>query len=126
MSVSECTVLVCDDSILARKRLKTLLEANGITQIVEATNGQEAIDRYKEHTPDIVFMDIVMPVKDGVQAVKEITEFNAEAYIVMVSSVGTKEYLRDAIKEGAKEFIQKPIEDGKFAEFLQRIIKGGH
>ena len=115
-------VLVCDDSILARKKLKNLLVESGIEDVVEAADGQQAVDKYKEIKPDFVFMDIVMPVKDGVDAVKEIVEFDANAFVVMVSSVGTKEYLHNAIKNGAKDFIQKPIEDSRFKELISKLV----
>ena len=68
-------ILICDDSILARKQLKDIIEAHGCNSFLEASNGQEAIDVYKEHKPELVFVDIVMPVKDGVQAIHEIREF---------------------------------------------------
>ncbi|MGN0480337.1 MAG: response regulator [Lachnospiraceae bacterium] len=117
----EYKVLICDDSILARKRLKNLLASSGVEAVFEAANGQEAIDKYKEHMPNAVFMDIVMPVKDGIQAVTEIMEFDKNANIIMVSSVGTQEYLKHAIKAGASDFLQKPIEEDKFAEFMLRL-----
>ncbi len=119
--VEEYRVLVCDDSILARKRLKNLLAVNGVKTIYEAVNGQEAVDQYKANRPDVVFMDIVMPIKDGIEAVKEIIAFDEKANIVMVSSVGTHGYLKDAIKAGASDFLQKPIEDVKFADFMQKL-----
>lgn len=121
----EYKVLVCDDSILARKRMKNLLVANGINAVYEAANGQEAVDQYMAVKPDVVFMDIVMPVKDGIDAVKEIIAADMAANIVMVSSVGTQEYLKDAIKAGAKDFLQKPIDETKFVEFVKKLLQGG-
>ncbi len=121
----EYKVLVCDDSILARKRMKNLLVANGVNAVYEAANGQEAVDQYMAVKPDVVFMDIVMPVKDGIDAVKEIIAADAAANIVMVSSVGTQEYLKDAIKAGAKDFLQKPIDEAKFVEFVKKLLQGG-
>ena len=80
-------ILICDDSILARKQLKDIIVEHGYQDFLEASNGQEAIDLYKEHKPELVFVDIVMPVKDGVQAIHEIREFDPEANIIVVSSV---------------------------------------
>ena len=62
MNISEMKVLVCDDSILVRKKLSDLLKKTGITQIIEAKDGVQAVELYKENKPDIVFMDIVMPL----------------------------------------------------------------
>ena len=74
MKLDEAKILIGDDSILARKQLKDIIAQYGGTTFVEAANGQEAIDKFKSDKPDIVFLDIVMPVKDGIAAVKEIRE----------------------------------------------------
>lgn len=111
-------ILICDDSVLARKQLKDILKTLGCNCFLEATNGQEAIDLYKALHPSIVFLDIIMPIKDGIAAVKEIIAYDPSAYIVIVSSVGTKEQLKNAIQEGAREFVQKPI----LASYIRDII----
>ena len=111
-------ILVCDDSMLIRKKLKEVLKSCGCTNILEASNGQEAVDSYKENNPDLVFMDIIMPFKNGIEAVKEIIEFDNEAKVVMASSAGTKEHVKIAIKAGAFEFVQKPWEK----EQINKII----
>lgn len=115
--------LICDDSILIRKKLKDLLISNGYSDISEAINGQEAIDKYKLTKPDVVFMDIVMPVKTGIDAVKEILAFDKNAKIIMASSSGTKTNLREAIEAGAFEFIQKPFDTDKILEILTKLNK---
>ncbi len=112
MDYSNKSVLICDDSILARKQLKdAIVEYCGddIT-IYEGKNGQEAVDIYKEHKPNLVLLDIVMPEMDGTTAVANIIALDPEATIVIVSSVGTQLQLKKAISAGAKDFIQKPIE----------------
>ena len=91
----------------------------GGTTFVEAANGQEAIDKFKSDKPDIVFLDIVMPVKDGIAAVKEIRESDPKAVIIIVSSVGTQAQLKNAIEAGAKDFIQKPLN----VEQIERVLK---
>lgn len=115
--------LICDDSILIRKKLKDLLVSNGYSDISEATNGQEAIDKYKLNRPNVVFMDIVMPIKTGIDAVKEILDFDKSAKIVMASSSGTKTNLREALEAGAFEFIQKPFETDKILDILAKLNK---
>lgn len=111
-------ILVCDDSMLIRKKLKEVLKSCGCNNILEASNGQEAVDSYKENNPDLVFMDIIMPFKNGIEAVKEIIEFDNDAKVVMASSAGTKEHVKVAIKAGAFEFVQKPWEK----EQINKII----
>ncbi|MCI9526601.1 MAG: response regulator [Lachnospiraceae bacterium] len=117
-------ILICDDSILARKQLKDIIVEHGYQDFLEASNGQEAIDLYKEHKPELVFVDIVMPVKDGVQAIHEIREFDPEANIIVVSSVGTQTQLRNAIMEGARDFVQKPYTNSGIADILKARFGG--
>ena len=117
-------ILICDDSILARKQLKDTITACGYDNFLEASNGQEAIDVYKEHKPELVFVDIVMPVKDGVEAIHEIREFDPNAHIIVVSSVGTQTQLKNAIMEGAKDFIQKPFTSNAIKEIIHARFEG--
>lgn len=125
MTLETIKILICDDSILARKKLKDYLSSIGCTNLFEAADGQAAINTYKEQKPDIVFLDIVMPVKDGISAVKEIMEFDSSAHIVMTSSVGTQQNLKEALKAGARDFIQKPLDTAQVKHVLETKIKGG-
>ena len=125
MSEKLLKVLICDDSMLMRKKLKDSLTLCGSFDILEATDGQKAVDMYKENNPDLVFMDIVMPVKDGIQAVSEIKAFDEKAKIVMASSSGTKEHLKKAIKAGAIDFIQKPWEQEQITKIVNNVLKEG-
>lgn len=123
MSLSNASVLVCDDSILARKQLKDVISAfSPDVTIKEAANGQEAIDAYKELNPSLVFLDIVMPVKDGIAAVQEIITYDPDADIVIVSSTGTQTQLKNAIEAGAKDFIQKPFSDTQVTKVLAKHL----
>ena len=118
-------ILICDDSMLMRKKLKDSLNLCGSFEYLEATDGQMAVDIYKEQNPDLVFMDIVMPVKDGITAVLEIKEFDKNAKVAMASSTGTKENLRKAIEAGAFEFIQKPWEQEQINKIVNNFLKKG-
>lgn len=118
MIMDNKTVLISDDSVLARKQLKDILKHFGCSSFLEAANGQEAVNLYKENKPCLVFLDIVMPVMDGITAVKEIMAFDPSADIIIVSSVGTQDQLKNAIMEGARDFIQKPLQ----ASQIQKII----
>lgn len=124
MLLENAKILISDDSILARKQLKDYLSAHGLVNFIEASNGQEAIDLYKAEKPDLVFLDIVMPVKDGIAAVTEICEFDKSADIVMVSSVGTQAQLKLAIEAGAKDFIQKPLNAEQFSRLINSHFEG--
>lgn len=115
----DCKILVCDDSILARKNLTGLLKGFGYTNISEVSNGEDAVNFCKENKPELVFLDIVMPVKDGVTATGEIMAANPDTKIIIVSSVGTQTHLKEAIRAGAKDFIQKPIDE----ELLKQVVE---
>jgi len=123
MTKDNAKILICDDSILARKSLTNLLNGVGITNILEAANGQAAVDICKEQTPDVVFLDIIMPIKDGITATKEIMAINPSTKVIMCSSVGTQTHLREAIKAGAKDFIQKPVESTTLKQVIDHIFK---
>ena len=108
MAENDLKILICDDSLLARRSLRENLKSLNCTNVFEVSDGQAAIDMYKQEHPDITFLDIVMPVKDGITAVKEICAYDKDAYLIMVSSVGTQAHLKEALKSGANDFIQKP------------------
>jgi two-component system chemotaxis response regulator CheY len=125
MSENLTKILICDDSILMRKKLRESLNSCGSFEILEATDGEKAVKIYKEEKPALVFMDIVMPVKDGITAVSEIKEFDKKAKVVMASSSGTKEHLKKAIKAGAFEFIQKPWEQEQITRIVKNLDRKG-
>ena len=125
MDLSNKSILICDDSILARKSLKDAINsyASGAT-FYEATNGEQSVSLYKEHHPDMDLLDIVMPLKDGISATKEIIKENADATIIIVSSVGTQLQLKKAIEAGAKDFIQKPINQAQIDRLINIHLGG--
>ncbi|MBP1573513.1 MAG: response regulator [Oscillospiraceae bacterium] len=124
MTINEMTVMICDDSMFARKKMKDYILSLGVAACYEAADGEQAVENYKEYKPSIVFMDIVMPKKTGIDAVKEIIEFDPDAKIVMASSVGTQNHLKEAINAGAFEFLQKPISNDQISKLIEMITKG--
>lgn len=125
MNISGKKILVCDDSVLARKQLMdSVKEVSEGAVFIEGKNGSEAVELYKSEKPDLVFMDIVMPEKDGNTALSEIKEFDNEAVIIIVSSVGTQDQLKKAIQLGAKDFIQKPFEKNQIQEIIELRLGG--
>lgn len=101
-----------------------MISSFGACSVIEAENGQEAIDLYIKHSPDLIFLDIVMPIKDGHSAISEIMEINPKADIVIVSSVGTQSQLRKSIQLGAKDFIQKPLNSWQIESILKNRFEG--
>lgn len=124
MKFDDTKILISDDSILARKQLKDILSQFGTPTFLEAANGQDAIDIYKKESPSIVFLDIVMPIKDGNAVIHEITDFDPDATIIIVSSVGTQSQLREAIEAGASDFIQKPINADQIEHIITSRFEG--
>lgn len=104
-------VLVVDDAAFMRVSIKNMLTKHGFEVVGEAENGNVAVQKYAELQPDIVTMDITMPEKDGLQALKEILAANPGANIVMVSAMGQESMVREAIIAGAKGFIVKPFKE---------------
>lgn len=125
MSIQDYKILICDDSILARKQIKDIIATVGEPTIYEATDGQTAIDIYKQNKPDLVFLDIVMPKKDGNIAIEEIMSFDKDAIIIIVSSVGTQSQLKCALEAGATDFIQKPFSKEQIVEAVKKYLCRG-
>lgn len=124
MNLNNVKILIGDDSILARKQLKDVLSSFGASNFIEASNGQDAIDKYLEESPSLIFLDIVMPVKDGITAINEIIAHDPHADIIVVSSVGTQGQLKAAIEAGAHDFIQKPIHNEQVESILKIRFEG--
>jgi two-component system chemotaxis response regulator CheY len=124
------TVLIVDDSTFARKIIKNfLLEVAwhfGIKLVtIEGKNGVEAVELYDLYKPGLVFMDIVMSEKTGLEALKEIREKHNDAKVVICSSMGQSAYIKEAIKLGSLDFIIKPYNDklGIIAEIFKTYAK---
>jgi two-component system chemotaxis response regulator CheY len=115
------TVLVVDDAAFMRMRAGKLLSQNGY-EVIEAENGLDALNQYTEHNPDLVLMDITMPVMDGLTAVREIRGVDPEAKIIMVSAMGQQAMVIEAIKLGAKDFIVKPYEPDSVLASVKKLI----
>lgn len=116
-------VLVVDDAAFMRMVIKMMLERNGYKVVGEAENGQAAILKYKELHPDLVTMDITMPVMSGIDACKEICKYDSNAKIVMVSAMGQDGLVRDAITSGAKSFIVKPYKEEHVLQTIGKILE---
>lgn len=114
-------VLIVDDSKTSRKFLRNMISTKHEV-IDEAVNGQEGFDKYKELKPDVVTMDITMPIIDGIEALSLIREYDPQAKVIMVTAAGQKNNLVEAIKRGATDFIQKPFEQEKIVEVIDKAM----
>lgn len=114
------TVMVVDDSSFMRGLLKKLLCENKYNVIAEAWNGIQAVEKYIEYSPDVVLMDITMPKMNGLDALKEILRIDPKANVVMLSSLGSKFNMIEALQLGAKDFVVKPYFNNLF-KILRKI-----
>jgi len=115
-------VLIVDDADFMRMMIKDILIKNGYEIAAEATDGNSALQKYKEVAPDLVTMDITMPEMDGVDTVKAIIEFDPDAKIIMVSAIGQQAIVIDAIQAGAKDFIVKPFLPERVLEAITKVL----
>ncbi len=119
-------VLIVDDSPTVRNFLKTILKRDDRFEIVgEAKNGNEAIEMVKNTSPDLVTLDITMPVKNGVDAAEEILKISKDVKILFLTSIKDKEMENIAKKLGIKYILQKPISISDLNEILDKIAKEG-
>jgi len=114
-------ILLVDDAAFMRMRCAKLLTENGYT-VGEAENGQEALHKYQSFQPDLVLMDITMPVMDGITATREIKALDPNAKVVMVSALGQQTMVIEAIKAGAKDFVVKPFEPDKILSTVKKFV----
>lgn len=113
-------ILIVDDAMFMRRVLRGILENNGYEVAGEASNGIEAIEKYKELKPDLVTMDITMPDMTGLEAVKAIREIDGSARVIMCSAMGQNAMMTEAIKNGALDYIIKPFKASAVLEALRR------
>ncbi len=116
-------ILVVDDAMFMRRMLSDILEKGKHTVCGEASNGKEAIERYKELKPDLVTMDIIMPDMSGIEAVKEVKKIDPDAKILMVSAMGQQALVLEAVQSGAIDYIVKPFQPSRVLESIDRIFK---
>lgn len=110
-----------DDADFMRMRLSRLLGENGY-EILEAENGSVAVRKYQEFKPDVVLMDITMPIMDGLTAVKEIKKLDPTARIIMCTALGQQTMVIEAIKAGARDFIVKPFQPEKVLNAVKKVL----
>lgn len=111
-------IMVVDDSILIRLNLKKIFQNNGYEVVAEAANGEEACEKYEQYKPDLVTMDITMPVMDGIMALKQICTNNSDSKVIMVSALGQEQKVVEALVNGASHFIVKPFAE---ADILRKV-----
>ncbi len=118
-------VLIVDDALFMRNLIRDILVKAGFEICGEASNALEGVQKYKELNPDLVTLDIVMPMMeemDGISAVREIISFDPEAKIVVISALGDRRLVQEALAYGAKDFVIKPFTAEKLLEVIKKAI----
>ena len=120
-------VLIVDDAMFMRNMIAEIFNGKKYKEedyqvVAEAENGIEAVEKYKEHSPDIVTMDIVMPEMTGIEALKEIMGMDSGANVIMCSALGQDSLVMEALDAGAKDFIVKPFQPEKVLDVVVRIL----
>lgn len=115
-------ILIVDDAVFMRMKLKDILTKNGYEVVGEAQNGQEAFEKYQATNPDVVTMDITMPDVDGLEALKMIRAYDPNAKVIMCSAMGQQGMVMDAIKSGAKDFIVKPFDTDRVINAITKVL----
>lgn len=116
-------ILIVDDAAFMRMMIKDILKKNDFEVCGEAEDGRQAVERYKELSPDLVTMDITMPKLDGIAAVREIKKMDPAAKIVMCSAMGQQAMVVEAIQAGALDFIVKPFQHDRVVEALRKALR---
>ena len=115
-------VLVVDDAAFMRKMVGDALSGGGHEVVGEAGNGDEAVQRYRELRPDVTTLDITMPEKDGISALKEIIAADPGAKVVMCSALGQESKVLESIKLGAKDFVVKPFQAERVLSAIDKAL----
>ena len=115
-------VLIADDAAFMRMMIKNILTQNGHEVVAEAENGQQAVEKYLEARPDVCTMDITMPEKDGLAALKEIIAADPSAKVIMCSALGQEAKVIESIRSGARDFVVKPFQQDRVLAALAKAI----
>jgi two-component system chemotaxis response regulator CheY len=113
-------VMSVDDSPITRKMIKKALEPEGFNIIGEAGNGKDAVELYSKITPDVITMDVTMPIMDGLDAAYAIKQINPEQRIIMLSAMGDEDLINNAKSRGINHFCSKPF---KPEEMINTVLK---
>ncbi|NQT24963.1 response regulator [candidate division KSB1 bacterium] len=116
------TIMIVDDARLMRNIIKNSIQEDSDHRILEAENGHQAVELYKKEKPDIVTMDITMEEKNGVEAAKEILEYDSNAKIIMVTSLGQEKLLQECIEAGVSDYIVKPFTKERIISSVENTV----
>lgn len=115
-------ILIADNTAFMRRMIKTTLMQNGYNDLVEASDGVEALEKYDAEKPDLVLLDLAIPVMDGLEVLREIRRRDPGAVVVIFSAMGQEALVIEAIQSGAKDFIVKPVQPERVLQTVRKIL----
>lgn len=115
-------VLIADDAQFMRDLLRDIFEKAGWVVAGEAENGKQVVEQYQLLKPDLVTMDIVMPLRSGIEALSDIVATDPEAKVIMCSALGQESMVMEAVKAGARDFIVKPFQQEQVERVVNRVM----
>jgi two-component system chemotaxis response regulator CheY len=115
-------ILVVDDAAFMRMKCRTLLKAAGY-EVLEAGDGEQAIEVYRNDRPDAVLLDVTMPKMDGLQALEEIIKIDPDARVAMLTATGQQAVVKEAIAAGALDFVVKPFDDARVLQAVENLLE---
>ena len=124
MSKNKKKILIVDDSSFSRLMLKRIINKSNFAQVIgEAKNGNEAVTLFEELKPDLITMNLIMPEKNGIEAIEDIMRIDRTANIIVITAIGQESVILEATLKGAKDFVQKPFDEGKILDTIQKHLR---
>ena len=117
-------ILTVDDSAFERKAIISILNKAGYDKIIEAEDGEKAVEIYPVEKPDLVLMDLRLPGMDGLECFKELKKINPTVKVIVVSIIAREDTMKEAKELGAKGYVIKPITEQKLITEIKKVMGG--
>jgi two-component system, chemotaxis family, chemotaxis protein CheY len=118
----EGKILLVDDESHVRKFIALILKQLGATTIFEAGNGRDAVEIYKKELPNLILLDVNMPIQDGIQTLREIRQLSTDCVVVMLTSLANRQTVEEALNLGADNYIRKDTPKDEILASLRQTI----
>jgi two-component system chemotaxis response regulator CheY len=118
------SIMIVEDAPFIAESLQEIVEDQGWTVSGIAKNGKEAVDLFTKDSPDLVFMDILMPEMDGISAIRNIISIKKDAKIIVISALAKRDLDKDCLEAGAKAFVKKPFKIDELILTVKKVLEG--
>jgi len=115
-------ILLVDDEAHVRKYIGLIARQLGSPQLIEASNGREAVELYQSEKPDLVLLDVNMPLQDGIQTLKQLNQVDPDCVVIMMTSLASRQIIEEAAELGAANYIRKDTSKEAILSLLQQTI----